>query len=81
LNDHSAAILGIHVSYSGKFENYEVIPASVIEVPLALISVFSHTIQQELWISVSFDHVNDIKMLTELLITIHIDRKEMSLMN
>jgi hypothetical protein len=55
--NRSAQILGIYVSYANKFEDPEIIPVSALEVPLALVPVYSQRLQQDLWISISFDHV------------------------
>ncbi|KAH9921364.1 hypothetical protein B0H21DRAFT_701660 [Amylocystis lapponica] len=55
--DLYSSILGIHVSYAGDLGDYEVIPVSNIEAPLALIPVQSARLQRELWVSISFDHV------------------------
>ncbi|KAL0056601.1 hypothetical protein AAF712_016795 [Marasmius tenuissimus] len=55
--DRYADILGINVSYAGKLDPLAIISASSIEAPVALIPVFSNVIQQELWITISFDHV------------------------
>jgi hypothetical protein len=55
---YSAAILGIQVVNSNLFEDYEVVPISRIDCPLALIPIHSRLIQRDLWVCVSFDHVN-----------------------
>ncbi|KAG2126265.1 uncharacterized protein EDB93DRAFT_1257640 [Suillus bovinus] len=49
--------LGIHTSYANEFLPHEVIPVSRIVCPLALIPVHSNIIKKNLWVSVSFDHV------------------------
>ncbi|KAK7453212.1 hypothetical protein VKT23_011893 [Stygiomarasmius scandens] len=48
--DLHANVLGIHISYAESYGDYEVIPASSIQCPLALIPVYSNVIQCELWI-------------------------------
>lgn len=48
---------GIHVSYANSFSGYEIIKASEIDCPLALLPIHSNQIQRDLWVSVSFDHV------------------------
>jgi hypothetical protein len=53
----SASTLGIHISYANAFSDYEIIPISMIDAPLALIPIYSTKIQRDLWVSVSFDHV------------------------
>ncbi|KAH9940309.1 hypothetical protein B0H21DRAFT_697685, partial [Amylocystis lapponica] len=55
--DLYASTLGIHVSYAGDLGDYEIIPVSRIDAPLALIPVLLTTLQREIWISISFDHV------------------------
>ncbi|KAI0044241.1 hypothetical protein FA95DRAFT_1497378 [Auriscalpium vulgare] len=55
--DLHASLLGIQVTYADQFHEYEVIPATDIDCPLALIPVHAERTMQDLWISVSFDHV------------------------
>lgn len=45
------------MSYADLFSPHEVVPASDIDSPLALIPVHAASINRDLWISVSFDHV------------------------
>ncbi|KII86134.1 hypothetical protein PLICRDRAFT_115269 [Plicaturopsis crispa FD-325 SS-3] len=52
-----ASTLGIHVSYAERFHPHEMIPVSIIEGPLALVPIHSERIHQDLWVSISFDHV------------------------
>jgi hypothetical protein len=54
----SSSILGIHASFANDFHDHEIIAASAISCPLALIPVHFQTIQRDVWISVSFDHVS-----------------------
>lgn len=49
--------LGIHTSYANEFLPHEVVPVSRIVCPLVLIPVHSNIIKKNLWVSVSFDHV------------------------
>ncbi|KAG2061047.1 hypothetical protein BDR06DRAFT_993204 [Suillus hirtellus] len=53
--DLYTSTLGIHVSYT-ELGPQEVVPVSRIECPLALIPVHSNILKKDLWITVSFDH-------------------------
>ncbi|KAG1734538.1 hypothetical protein EDD22DRAFT_1011418 [Suillus occidentalis] len=56
--------LGIHTSYANNYHPYEIIPVSRIASPLALIPVHSNIVKKHLWISVSFDHVQNSVMVS-----------------
>ncbi|KAE9387733.1 hypothetical protein BT96DRAFT_837285 [Gymnopus androsaceus JB14] len=51
-------VLGIYVSYAEDLSPLAVIPATDIDCPLALIPVYHFMSQQDLWISISFDHAS-----------------------
>jgi hypothetical protein len=72
VNPLSATTLGIYISHADTYGDFEVIPVSIIDAPLALIPVHLHRTNQDLWISISFDRVGhnlryaDFKPLTNL---------------
>ncbi|KAJ3512148.1 hypothetical protein NMY22_g15420 [Coprinellus aureogranulatus] len=51
-----STVLGIHVSLKDEYNPYEIIPASAIVCPLALVSAKHHTRNISLWITISLDH-------------------------
>ncbi|RXW19193.1 hypothetical protein EST38_g6659 [Candolleomyces aberdarensis] len=53
-----ASVLGIYTSYAEQYHPPEIIPASDIDCPLALIPAKHFSTNVDLWISVSFDHVS-----------------------
>ncbi|KAG2050544.1 hypothetical protein BDR06DRAFT_998615 [Suillus hirtellus] len=53
--DLYTSTLGIHVLYT-ELGPQEVVPVSRIECPLALIPVHSNILKKDLWITISFDH-------------------------
>ncbi|KAF6762530.1 hypothetical protein DFP72DRAFT_987053 [Ephemerocybe angulata] len=55
--DLFASILGIHASYADEFHDVEILSASALDSPLALIPVKHYTMKRDLWISVLLDHV------------------------
>ncbi|PPQ79796.1 hypothetical protein CVT26_012594 [Gymnopilus dilepis] len=55
--DLYSSILGIQVSHADRFHPPEIIPVSRISAPLGIAKIFLNSIQSEVWVAISFDHV------------------------
>jgi hypothetical protein len=59
-NDYSAVDLATYVSYAKVSEEWEVIPSTSLACPVTIVPFHSQVVDEDLWVSVSFDRVRAI---------------------